>query len=787
MGFIASKHHIGILRTDGSTTCGLILATDKDGVPIYQIYDDEYIPEPQGETAGYDSLPPEKEVQVEQSDWRSGFGLETYDSADPKRYQSSTNFDLRFRGMGILSQKATAATLPTLMTITDGGLEIWTDANTLTNWTYEESDAGNALTQESTIIDEETYSAKIDVIAGNTKYGRIYQDAVTWSNDFRGTTFIVTARVHPVDANSTATLRIDDGKGTTDANSAGTGAFETLTATRKLAADATRLRIYCITTNNTGSAVVNYWDNVVLRGTYGNHGIAWVEFDGDLFFSSNDCLLRVNNSTGAITLQATMTAAITDLEVFSDTQLYITLGTSTSYYEMTTAEAFTECTLANSDMKYMKMVQLTADTMYGADGLNTIRSTTNPADGGTAWSAQTILGSTDDAITGLIPFRNALYIMKEDKPWYLDSSSYTKVLTNMTEGMVSTTGGKNALVWNERLYMPYGTDALLEYDPVNDVLTWLNPSNWCTESAAFDGRIMALASDEMWLFAAIDNGASLVEILAGRYETIDNVTQWVWHPISQITLTGVEKMFTSSVFQERIWISSTDSTEDLYYIPLPEGYGNITADTNRSFQTGGYFVTPWHHANFKGDDKAWIKITLTMSGTSSTVYFTVEYQLIGSTNWTEINPTVKFKTSPKTSGYIPVDDTSSANPVSTMIRFRITGVTGATTSTPILFGYDVRGILYPSKRSLIACVVKCSDETTTIDGTRERDNDAANITTVLNEAKNATYPVTIYDIDGNTKTVRFLPTKPFSKVTKYEKGRAIERYYYLLLQEVTTS
>ena len=68
---------------------------------------------------------------------------------------------------------------------------------------------------------------------------------------------------------------------------------------------------------------------------------------------------------------------------------------------------------------------------------------------------------------------------------------------------------------------------------------------------------------------------------------------------------------------------------------------------------------------------------------------------------------------------------------------------------------------------------------------------AKDIKDALEEASSdATWPVTFYDIYGNTVYVRFLPTNPFSKVVKREKigdKINIETHYYLNLQQVTLS
>lgn len=107
---------------------------------------------------------------------------------------------------------------------------------------------------------------------------------------------------------------------------------------------------------------------------------------------------------------------ITDLEVFSDSKLYIALGFTYPYWEMTTAAAFQVNGLTVNKFKYFAFVRTTADTMYGSDAVNKIRSTVNPANGGTQWSGQTTVDSTVYEIMQLFTSSGALYIRKQNPP-----------------------------------------------------------------------------------------------------------------------------------------------------------------------------------------------------------------------------------------------------------------------------------------------------------------------------------------------------------------------------------
>ena len=175
---------------------------------------------------------------------------------------------------------------------------------------------------------------------------------------------------------------------------------------------------------------------------------------------------------------------------------------------------------------------------------------------------------------------------------------------------------------------------------------------------------------------------------------------------------------------------------------------------------------------------------LTMEDTTSAIYWEAHYQKLGDTSWTDIGD---FKTSSTTTAYLPVDG-SSKKPTSTMMRFKFVGITNDTTKTPKLLGYDVRAILYPTVRTIIACTVRCAYEVTNKQGLVEKAYEDTK--TAIENGRDATWPVTIYDIDGATKNVKFLPLPgniPRWNLIKDERGRVQERHYNLLLQEVQLS
>lgn len=786
MSFDPTKHDMGLLRQDDSTKIGLMLVRDKNNSPQYMVVDDEYLIQQQAAVPGYDNLQAEKEIRVGATSHRSGFGLDVYDATDPERYLSSTNMDLRFRNMAICGPKATAiATMPskTAPAITDAGFEIWASGTDLTNWTEAKLGTNSAITQESTIKRSAPYSVKLwsDDLAGS--YAQVTQALAT--TQIKGRRFTVTVYVQKTHATySQCRVGISDGVDATvwSDYGGGTSSFTAISVTKTLSQTATQLQITCQANRGDGGEGGGYFDDIsITRNSYG-YPVVFEEFNSLLYLGFSGGLLAKMDSDGdEFTGVYEFANGITDLEAFVGDKLYIALGGSNVYYYMSTAGAFTASTDTEGKADFFQKVE---DTMWKAIKPYTLMSATDPTNPGegTNWSTTTTVDTSTYNITDLISDGSSLYIPKEDRCFYLDSAGAVKVLIDASKSITCSTSGKNSFAWNQtQIYYPCGTQSLIEYDA--GAITWRSPSKYCTNLSAFNGRVQALAGDEEWLFAILDNG-DYVEVLAGREETIDSTTKWIWHPISQFALTGCETAFVSSIFQKRLWIASTSSADKPYYIKLYTGYGNPTGDTNRYFQTGGHFITPWLHGEFRGDNKVWIKLTLTMEDVDTDVYFKAYYQLLGDDDFS--SSIGNFKTVPKTTHYITTaTDNVISNKTDIYIRFKIEAVC-TTSATPVLKGYDCRAILYPTKRNIISATVKCDDEVEDKDG-NHLDDSADTIATALREAKNATGLVTIWDITGTAKYCKVLPHPNFEQIIETEKDRVIKRVFNLLLQEVALS
>jgi len=761
-----ARYDIGFLDASDNFI-GLVLAKDKNDVPKYrEITDPTLASQFFTGSPGYANMPPEKELVISQSDWREGYGQEYYNSNEPKRYYYSKGVDARFKGMAISGPLATGISLPTGIaaeaTLTNANMETITSG-----WT----DAVRSDTQKH----GGSYSY---FVAGGAADG--YQNAATFDSSWQSKKFtfgcwVYAAALH---ASDRPKIGILDKAGSTSWSPVCTTAADWvyLSVTKQLAADADKVQciLHADGTNTT------YFDDAYLGSPVIGAITCFEDFDSDLYMGCGQILWRVNHSDGTRTVLHCFEDSITDLEAFVDDNLYIALGGTKKYFYMDTSDVLIQSELSDGMADFFETVNI---TLWKAIKPRETKQSTNPTNAG-SWTTLTNIDSTAYNITNLVEQAGTIYIGKEDMPYYVDSSGNVQRLIPSLKAETSTRSCKAMLSHKERLYMAVGQQALIEYDA--GTVTDLSPASYITNNSDFDGEIMAMAYDAQWLFAFMDDGTNL-QLLAGRWEIIEGTTSWVWHPLDEQALAGAETAYASTVFARRLWVSSTSSAQQLFYYPLPSQYGNIAADTSYAFQSGGELVTSWLDGGFFSDKKAFIKLTLNMAGTSSTVYWRAYYEKMGDASATEINSPTYFKTSPSTSAYIPVDG-SSVRPQSTHIRFTFKPINTSST-TPKLLSYDCRAIWYPTLRKLISCQVVVADDQILKDGRKDEDQTATTIRTAIAAFINPTtawprafYPP-YYKTSSDLIYCKLLPPTEYHAI-KDEKGREIEWVYDLLLEIV---
>lgn len=975
MAYQKSKNDIGITDVGsagaGTTVIGMMLATQPDGSKAYREYDGKYLADQFFTGAPSQAyMNPEEELILSQTDWRKGFGEEYYD--DPKRYYSSIGMDLRHKGMAMAGWTPTAIAQK----------YTWTNPTGASGWTNS-TNAINGTTTDYAINvvngGGKAWSAWLEVTFASAEVGsiRYYMEVADEENNHFNNIVVEVYTTGWAESLAETTIVFDRWV---------EHSIDTAGITK------IRMKVYNNDVNERDAAIAAIQYSAKGAGSDAVVTRAFAEFNDELYRAGDATLYKLNAAGDGFFPLHTFAANITDLEPFTDNQLYIALGISNDYWYMTTAEVFTVTTGDEKEVEFFCVVHAASPTMYANYSAYQLKSTTDPS-GAATWAGATTVGSSYHNITDLISWQGLLYIMKEDKPYYLDSTpAIQDDLAIELESAYATTSGKNAWVWKNKLYIPAGAQALLETDGTTN--TFRNPASYCSNLSDFVGRVIAIAHDEEWLFIAVDkndvgaqfdgttgcdidagaihdaaaklwvsfwfkldsdfdssatdnqtlfgksinatngmtvflgqssgklhfskasggvedfdvsssetswtagrwyhviasissaagvrlivdNGTAVTdadvsaapnggnffignmdfkssgngldgtirnfvvgtddlstaeetslyegiapsdkvnhwelhegsgstayddgsgsnngtldsavswlngtEILAGRLETIDGTTSWVWHPVAEVDIGIAETMFTSNVYKKRLWVASTHTTESLYYISLPTGYGDIINDSNKDFKTGVTFETPYLHSGFRSENKAWIKITLTMGQTyNANRYFTVKYKKLGDTSWTNIGDFTGASGNMAQSRYI---DTTN-KPFSPMMKFQFTAVTNDTNYTPILLSYDVRAIMYPTIRKVIHCVVRCAEEMTDRQGKRMPNQYDVVKDALDNARNNAVWPVSIRDINGDTLNVKFLPVSQETArmiPIKIEKGREQERIYHLLMLEV---
>jgi hypothetical protein len=860
MPYNINKHDFGILRTSGAKV-GLMVNRDKSNKLLansYVVDDEPYLVEQITTSgSGYSSLNPIKEIALIEDDFSAGGGLEFQDGSRAHMYHESFGMDCRFKGSMLPGQAATtvaATQIGNQLVVVDGGLETWSDAATLTSWTFTHSST-SSLVREGTTKEEGTYSAKM--ITLDSSWTQIAQTVATWNDIYIGSTITVTARLKfsANDVNFSAELSATSNATVTTATAdPATTAWQTLTVTHTIPAGANQLIISVKGINVDGADDFSlYVDNIILNcpiaGNVGN----FTNFNDKIYYSNGGFLF---NSDSATTPVKGFPASITSLTpfgshlfigqgadlstltngtgTFTSSPIYMPVGTTTvvcsvngtctvvlpsgyyatvtsgtgavtgsplsigsgtstltviagnftvaittskPYYYMDTTETFTASTVTNNAAQQFAVV---GTTLWKSSLPNIINSNSDGTNGGAAWSGATVVDSVSNNITSLLAYDGALNIFKEDRPYYLDSTGAVKIWTDATLPLTTSTSGSLSYNWNGNTYSVHGGNNLLEN--ADGSFQWLSPINYFANASNFCGNIVGITGDNRYLYIAVDDSTK-VHVLAGREETNDNGTQWIWHPFSYITLGTCTSIFCSNVTDERIWIGSSNS---VYYLD-----NDITTSSlpSKTFTNSGYMTTPWYHLNFKGDNKAFIKLTLLSEYLGQTVgdiiysHCYIYYKKLTDTDWTFIDT---FISSPTQTAYIPVDG-SSVNPVSTYIKFKILLVKEALAfNLPKLHSFDLRAVLYPARRKIHRIIVRAGDGMLDKQGSY-LDTPSKEIDATLEEAMNKTYPFTFYDMWGNTKTGKLLPSTPFKQVVAKENQRGFDTLYFLNIEEITTS
>ena len=684
MAIIPTLETHDVLISDGTTILGLILRKDEKGIPILTRYPTIPLAPQEFQTLGQEAFAPQQEAPFSVDTNHAGFGKERWVN---KRYQVAYGTDA--------SQKNRIKLSPVLV------------ATTNTTATYSPAVSGTNLGFETSGLSGWTASGAPTIWVDSTTNPRTgsRHARAAWTlnaNDVTTLRQALTTTTPELLPGTTLTIDLYTMYTTTAPGTYTVKIFSQSDYTNELASltitPTTSYAIYTLSLAFTesyrglylqislaapaGAAGSVDLDDIAitLTGTTSNPTspntvVKLIDFNSAHYLVSDSGVWK---RTAANWVRVSGSPPDIVDAVSDGTNLYLARGTSKDSWYMNTSEAFTA--IRDDDTRCSHLAYIN-DTMYGITGATTLAKYTSFT-AGTVANNYTV-GETGYNVTALLSHLKMPYIVKENWAGYLNTGLPTPAIIEIAKelaGLFNTNTGKNSIsrLGNnaQTLYIPAGSDATLwDEDAGNNI----GPQEFQESLSDFDGQVVATASDDKYLYVVLDNGTK-IEILKGRYETIDGSTDFRWHPILEDTYTTVGYAHISSITAKRLYYGGGTALPK--YISLE----------NDSYATGGTHLTCQIDLGLPNILKNWRSIAIRSNNLSATKTIKVEYKKDGDTSWTTIEGVTSglFTTSP----YQEVFFGSSSNGLNTrLLQLRFTLATDSTTVTPEILDWTLNYIL----------------------------------------------------------------------------------------------
>jgi len=528
------------------------------------------------------------------------------------------------------------------------------------------------------------------VTSTNNVAARATQDLSGWKP---GIEYTFRAWVYNGNGDPTGKIGIDDGVSETLSGWPPSDAWTELTITKTLAHNATRLRLvlYCLYTQAGSSSV--YFDDATLTHTAIDAGVpyAFCKYNSKLYGGFGKCLGKLNDTGTAFDLVIQFANTITSLEVFGD-YLYIAVGGSNKYWYMSTAEAFTESTLA-AGLGEADLFRKVGTKLWKMVLPNKVRSATDPTNAGT-WSAEKTVGEATYNVNDLQSYLELIYCMKENGVYYFDADGNVKHPFESLESIAHADSGKNSDVFRNRLYFRMGNQKEWVIDGAS--IDEITPSLFALGIAEYAYPCIARAHDESWLYDIMKRGAGDFAVLAGRWEYISGRTRWIWHEIASITLNDVTSALVSSVEGRPFLYIGADDGAVKVYLPTTS---DATADSGYRFCLAGSVWSPRYMTLLFAFDKKWQEIFARSKSLSATNYINVYRSTDDGGSFTLLG---KLDDSPEKTLTYPAGIEAS------MMNLRLDFVADSETVPPVLQYYDLKAMTLVPSVVTFSHTIKCA-------------------------------------------------------------------------------
>lgn len=410
-----------------------------------------------------------------------------------------------------------------------------------------------------------------------------------------------------------------------------------------------------------------------------------------------------------------------------------------------------------------RFIEKVGDELWVAGDYWVVKVEEDPMDR-TKYAAVIYIGDQTCKITWLKQIGNTLYIFKADGIYTISADGVDQELFPTMRGKLSDSNGKNAAVWINQMWIPFGgqtyrLDAAgtLTPDGLEQLLDNRSPVK---------GKMVAGAGHNTWFFYEVyynqDSGNSYlmkhgtwVDDGTGKNVQFLNTAHhgylatWAKRATSATVIPGIH-----SSGNDRLYIGFSNGTVE--WCVLPQAGPNPSNDSNCEFTTAdSYVFLPIHHSNYQADNKLYRGISVFGPHLTNTEWAEIEYRIDltnASAAWTTLAPDDTLDPQFTVTGQRK-DFTSINHVYGRAIQLRIKLVKDANPAisplnlTPIVDGIGVHEQIRPSISLEYTFTVNASSFAVRHDGTVERRRGHAIKSALLNMVAGAA-PVEVRLPDG---------------------------------------
>jgi hypothetical protein len=762
------------------------------------------IPQPEA-NVDFRHSDPTTELIFAQDNWSDGGFQWLYDPEKPNRYTKASGMDLRWGGavpgMRLDHGQGDIATEPVVSVgfiIRDPSFEhptlgtTWDDVGTPT--------ATDSVTTDRRSGDNSARHARVTVDAS----GEGISFTVANPTVFRGREIVFSAYIKRVSGSDGVYLKILDDSTETVSSAVTSSSYTSTSVTHGVYSSASSLKFQIL---SNGSDITFDVDDCAVIPTGGVTCTGTAVESNDLYgiFGRLICKLNGQNGTNGPNWEAVYVhsaAAATCIEEY-DGDVYVAFGTAQAYI-YGSGTSWTSSTLSGTNDNAVHFAT-SRQSIWKNETINTIKSSTNPKNGG-SWSSAYTVGSSDRQINELHAYGDTVVVGKEDglffyKRVYNDGGS-ADLFINQTSEFKGFQSFSNFAIGEDQggwLWLLGANQQLIRtnLEAIED---------WTALIASPDidelgGDIQAISKDtnNLWLLGA--NGLDTTSARAWLISLRELTTGVPVHPLHEVKMDQID--FMTSHFTDRgsdgtrpmlyaMGLSSNGITSSqktfAWFIP-EKSLSPIRAATPKTNLFESYFDTPIFHGGMPHRKKAAISATIWTDGHASE---TVRFKFGRDGDDVDSNDGFVFSGTDRVETlYFESLAAPLTNAVANSFQFRWLFSPNDTAHTRRMYAYAIEFTLRPERVRAWLMRIAIGGAILGNESIQDDADSAKAIWNKLDTLEQQSYPILMtqdFDDDGTAEEVRVI-IRPGTLRKRFALTRELNSpsYWEMVLQEKRTS